>query len=372
MPILPEPRDRTGRPTCETADAIPMNMKRIRGRSHRHGGGGGGGSGGGGGGGGGGAVPPRGPPAHEPEPRLRLERPGHAAARHRAAIVREIPPARPRCDRLGRPGHGGKLLPACGALLPHPERHEPGAAAAGRCRRSSSGATRTARTRGTRAAAKARATSARAQRPGHATRPRPARAPGPATAAGSASANELCAAARGTTLTGARRRQQARMFRGVPQEGLRDGSPPRPFEPDPGRAGVGTGTAGRRARGDSPGPPHRLRPGLRIGERPDARFRPAAEPVPEVTTGPFPSSRKVHVAGTRHGDLRVAMREIDLSRRRQRAAGARLRHLRPLYRPGRAHRHPHRPARAAPRLDPGARRCRGLSPAATSGPRITG
>src|SRR5947209_18535691 len=32
----------------------------------------------------------------------------------------------------------------------------------------------------------------------------------------------------------------------------------------------------------------------------------------DVTTGSFPSSRKVHVAGRRHGDLRVAMREIDL------------------------------------------------------------
>ncbi|MGE3784279.1 MAG: phosphomethylpyrimidine synthase ThiC, partial [Alphaproteobacteria bacterium] len=35
--------------------------------------------------------------------------------------------------------------------------------------------------------------------------------------------------------------------------------------------------------------------------------------VPQVTTGPFPSSRKIHVAGRRHGDLRVAMREIDLT-----------------------------------------------------------
>ena len=34
---------------------------------------------------------------------------------------------------------------------------------------------------------------------------------------------------------------------------------------------------------------------------------------PQVTTGPFPSSRKIHVAGRRHGDLRVAMREIDLT-----------------------------------------------------------
>ncbi|HYC01955.1 MAG TPA: phosphomethylpyrimidine synthase ThiC, partial [Azospirillaceae bacterium] len=32
-----------------------------------------------------------------------------------------------------------------------------------------------------------------------------------------------------------------------------------------------------------------------------------------VTTGPLPSSRKVHVAGDRHPDIRVAMREIDLT-----------------------------------------------------------
>src|SRR5579871_2249478 len=32
-----------------------------------------------------------------------------------------------------------------------------------------------------------------------------------------------------------------------------------------------------------------------------------------VSTGPLPASRKVHVAGERHPDLRVAMREIDLS-----------------------------------------------------------
>ncbi len=33
---------------------------------------------------------------------------------------------------------------------------------------------------------------------------------------------------------------------------------------------------------------------------------------PQVTTGPFPSSRKIHVAGSRHADIRVALREIDL------------------------------------------------------------
>ena len=46
-----------------------------------------------------------------------------------------------------------------------------------------------------------------------------------------------------------------------------------------------------------------------------ARKANAVEPnvtARDVTTGSFPSSRKVHVAGRRHGDLRVAMREIDL------------------------------------------------------------
>src|SRR5271170_6752400 len=33
---------------------------------------------------------------------------------------------------------------------------------------------------------------------------------------------------------------------------------------------------------------------------------------PHVTTGPFPSSRKIHVPGRRHPEIRVALREIDL------------------------------------------------------------
>ncbi len=33
---------------------------------------------------------------------------------------------------------------------------------------------------------------------------------------------------------------------------------------------------------------------------------------PQVTTGPFPASRKIHVAGRRHKEIRVALREIDL------------------------------------------------------------
>ncbi|HKS89670.1 MAG TPA: phosphomethylpyrimidine synthase ThiC, partial [Stellaceae bacterium] len=40
---------------------------------------------------------------------------------------------------------------------------------------------------------------------------------------------------------------------------------------------------------------------------------PLNTPVPDVTTGPFPSSRKIYVEGRRHADLRVAMREIDLT-----------------------------------------------------------
>ena len=33
---------------------------------------------------------------------------------------------------------------------------------------------------------------------------------------------------------------------------------------------------------------------------------------PQVTTGPFAASRKIHVSGSRHPDIRVALREIDL------------------------------------------------------------
>ena len=38
---------------------------------------------------------------------------------------------------------------------------------------------------------------------------------------------------------------------------------------------------------------------------------PLSTVVPQVTTGAFPSSRKIYAAGKRHGDLRVAMREIE-------------------------------------------------------------
>ena len=44
----------------------------------------------------------------------------------------------------------------------------------------------------------------------------------------------------------------------------------------------------------------------------DARIEAAPEPALTVTTGPLPASRKVHVPGTLHPDVRVAMREIDL------------------------------------------------------------
>ncbi len=49
-----------------------------------------------------------------------------------------------------------------------------------------------------------------------------------------------------------------------------------------------------------------------------------------VTTGPIRGSRKIHV-----GPLGVKMREIDLEPSSRRAPAQRLRHLRPLYRPGR-------------------------------------
>lgn len=35
-------------------------------------------------------------------------------------------------------------------------------------------------------------------------------------------------------------------------------------------------------------------------------------PIPQITTGPLPASRKVWHAGELHPDIRVPMREIDL------------------------------------------------------------
>ena len=40
---------------------------------------------------------------------------------------------------------------------------------------------------------------------------------------------------------------------------------------------------------------------------------PVPASIPGVTTGPFPASRKIYIGGQRHGDVRVAMREIALT-----------------------------------------------------------
>jgi phosphomethylpyrimidine synthase len=45
---------------------------------------------------------------------------------------------------------------------------------------------------------------------------------------------------------------------------------------------------------------------------PSATSRPSRVEELRVTTGPFPASRKTHVSGARNGNLRVAMREIEL------------------------------------------------------------
>src|SRR5579859_3648079 len=91
----------------------------------------------------------------------------------------------------------------------------------------------------------------------------------------------------------------------------------KPFEPDPGRAGVGTGNASER--GPFSALPHRIRVliGARRSVMPDsAPLAPpkAMRPVEElrVTTGPFPASRKIYAPGRLHPELAVAMREIDL------------------------------------------------------------
>ncbi|MBD0272993.1 MAG: hypothetical protein ICV73_13840, partial [Acetobacteraceae bacterium] len=42
-----------------------------------------------------------------------------------------------------------------------------------------------------------------------------------------------------------------------------------------------------------------------------AAFKPGD--LPDVTTGPLPASRKVHVPGTLHPELSVVMREIAVS-----------------------------------------------------------
>ena len=82
----------------------------------------------------------------------------------------------------------------------------------------------------------------------------------------------------------------------------------------------------------------------------------------KVTTGPDPRLAQDPCRRTAIG-VRVAMRAVDLEPSLRRAAGRPLRHQRPLHRPGAAHRHHGRPARASARLDPRPRRRRGSRPA---------
>src|SRR5579864_4594584 len=95
-----------------------------------------------------------------------------------------------------------------------------------------------------------------------------------------------------------------------------------PFEPDPGRAGVGTGNASVNAIPPSVISPSATDPGPRITGAMEA-VMPDSAPLtnaaltakgaePRVTTGPFPASRKIYAAGRRHPELRVALREIEL------------------------------------------------------------
>src|SRR6202167_609215 len=101
--------------------------------------------------------------------------------------------------------------------------------------------------------------------------------------------------------------------KGSPAEGLRHRFGPgdfraarEPFEPDPDCAGVGTGTL------------------LHHPRRPTGASAPLSHKeavMPEgtlsqnfsVSTGPLPASRKLFVAGERHKDVRVAMREIEVA-----------------------------------------------------------
>jgi phosphomethylpyrimidine synthase len=114
-------------------------------------------------------------------------------------------------------------------------------------------------------------------------------------------------------LTGVRHSVDNPAIQGVPPEGLRCAASRKPFEPDPGRTGVGIGTP------EANYSPHReIR--VFVNRRPimpDSAPLPSTPPNgkgadPSVTTGPFPASRKIYVTGRRHGEIRVAMREIDL------------------------------------------------------------
>src|SRR5271169_3245275 len=91
----------------------------------------------------------------------------------------------------------------------------------------------------------------------------------------------------------------------------------KPFEPDPGRAGVGTGTHRLPPTSSSRIPRIFVQPAQRRPTMPDsaplssAKLTPKVEEL-QVTTGSFPASRKVHVPGQFHQEISVAMREIDL------------------------------------------------------------
>ena len=70
-------------------------------------------------------------------------------------------------------------------------------------------------------------------------------------------------------LTGVRHSVDNPPIQGVPRKGLREASPPKPLEPDPGRAGVGIGTLHSTE-------PHIARSGSSQPETDHARFRPPA------------------------------------------------------------------------------------------------
>src|ERR1700741_4227526 len=90
-----------------------------------------------------------------------------------------------------------------------------------------------------------------------------------------------------------------------------------PFEPDPGRAGVGTGTP-RQKPTSSPRIPSGLHAtAQRRSTMPDSAPLATAKLMPKVeelrvTTGPFPASRKVYMPGRLHSKISIAMREIEL------------------------------------------------------------
>ena len=67
-------------------------------------------------------------------------------------------------------------------------------------------------------------------------------------------------------LTGVRHSVDNPSIQGVPRKGLREASPPKPLEPDPGRAGVGIGTPPLKPLGTEP--PHRSIRVFATGDRP--------------------------------------------------------------------------------------------------------